>query len=94
MVAASIHQPGVTDPDAENESVRPSFGQRAAAIHHRGRISSPDVGDAGGYFDLAGGREDDARGRKSLTREGFADPDGAVAHLFDLGHGTSQVGRP
>src|ERR1700682_5917549 len=90
---ASPHQPGVADADGKHEAVRPGFGQRSATVHHRGRVPGPNIGDACGNLDPAGGREDDGPGRKDLAGEVFADPDGTETHLFDLRHRATQVGR-
>ena len=54
LMPAGVHQRHVADADPENESVRPGFGQRPAAVHHRGRVAHPDAGDPGGDRHVAG----------------------------------------
>src|SRR4029077_11169182 len=92
--APIFHERRMADAESEHESIRPGFCQCPATVHHCDRVSSPNVGDAGRNRNPAGGREDDGAGRKHFTRQEFADPDGAETHLFDFGHGATEVWCP
>jgi hypothetical protein len=65
-MATGRHQRRVADADPEYEPIRPGLRERPAAVHHRGRVAHPDIGDACGNLDMAGGLEDDGGGGKGL----------------------------
>src|SRR5579872_3111825 len=85
-MASALHHRGMADAQAEDEPVRPRFGQRSGTGRHRLWITRPDVGDA------AGDDQSVRRGKQDCAMsEGFptgclAIPDGPYSELLDLGH--------
>jgi hypothetical protein len=72
----------VTDPEAEQETIRESFGQRLLASRHRHWVTGIDIGDPGGQGQGLSGREQHCRRNKGVTTDSFSDPHRSKSKLF------------